>query len=280
MLSVLRQYITKNNQIQENSTAFYMKALLERCKNEALVKQILECTTENREQIIDCEVDPFNHLVHDFHFADVMTSFDNKELNSLDENITINLILGCYLSDDEYIIFGTEESILDAFFGYTNRGRRLIDYHEESILANYINKEFTELEDEFCGIDDDELVDYYKNNEYELTDDYEFVQIMIILDENGAQYTNVCKILKMLGLSEVTPGLWHYVGFGYCGSYELDLSMSSKDIASTSILNLPAIRNVDKYNETLNTYNHVEGYDDYLYILINGILSSSREVIF
>ena len=257
-----------------------MKALLERCKNEALVKQIIECTAENRDQIIDYEIDPFNHLVHDFHYADVMTSCNQRELNVCDENITINLILGCYLSEDEYIIFGSEESILDAFFGYTNRGRRLIDYRQESILADYINEYFPELENEFCGIDDDELVNCYKNNEYELTDDYEFVQIMIILDENGPYYADVCEILEMLRLTEITPGLWHCVGFGYCGSFDFDLSMSSKDIASTNILDLPAVRNIDKYNETLNTYNQVEGYDDYLYILINGILESSREVIF
>lgn len=56
-----------------------MKALLERCKNETLVKQVLECTAENRDQIIDYEIDPFNRLVHDFHYADVMTSCNQRD---------------------------------------------------------------------------------------------------------------------------------------------------------------------------------------------------------
>lgn len=257
-----------------------MKALLERCKNEALVKQILECTAENREQIIDYEIDPFNYLVYDYHLADVMTSTEHRELNMYCENFMINLILGCFLSTEEYIIFGTEESILDAFFGYTDRGRRLIDYHKESILADFINEEWKDLEDEFCGVDDDELVDCYKNVEYELIEDYEFVQIMIILDENSTYYNDISKILNLLELEEVTPGLWYYGCFGYCGGYEYDIGLSSKDIAATNILSLPAVRNIDKYNEALNTYDHVEGYDNYLYILINGILESSREVLF
>lgn len=103
---------------------------------------------------------------------------------------------------------------------------------------------------------------------------------MIILDENGPYYADVCEILEMLRLTEITPGLWYYVGFGYCGSFEFDISMSSKDIESANILDLPIVRNIDKYNETLNTYNQVEGHDDYLYLLINSILSSSKEVLF
>lgn len=278
MLSDLRKYITDSNEII-SGTSYYLKALLERCKDEALVNQILLSTAAEKDEIVDNEVDIFSNLIIDYHLVDLLYSTDPGR-NVCCENIIINLMLRCYLDEDQYIIFDKDEMIVDAFMRYTARGRKLSGCRDDKLLADYIQKEWKDLESEFEGVSDEELINEYMNYDNELSEDYGMVTMTIIVDDNDGNYEEVTEILEFLRFVEVTPGLFYYGCFGYVGYEELDVYTTYPDMDYIGVWDLPRRRNLDEYNELLNLYSCVEGCDRYLYLLISDIHESNREVLF
>ena len=94
--------------------------------------------------------------------------------------------------------------MLSSFFRYTKRGRKLSGYTHERILADYLIENWSDLEDEFSGITDDELIKILEANDADdITYDYDFYSMVIVVDEREVSYLSIYQILNTMGFLEV-----------------------------------------------------------------------------
>lgn len=267
LLNDLRKYITKFVKIEEYGTAWYMKELLERCKDEELTNRIINGVTSNVNEIRDGGHYPFEYLIADYHMEDIFGT----------NNVILKLILSCFTT--QFIIDEADTDIIYNFLKYTKRGRQISGYSEELILAEYIQKSWKELEDEFSGILDNDLIDEFKGNSYDISEEYAFCSSIIVTDEREPIYSSVRSILIMIGFAEVCPGLFYYAGFGYYGCEFVDITMSKDalDDICDNIMLQDKVRNLNNVNE-LVVFDE-EDDDDYLFMLMKDKISR-KEVLF
>lgn len=267
MLDDLRKYITDTVKIDEYSVAWYFKEFMERCKDNKLVNTLMDNITENSYIIRDNEINPFEFLIADYHMTDVFAV----------DNVIIKLILSCVTT--QFIISDCRQGMLESFFRYTKRGRKLSGYTHERILADYLIENWSDLEDEFSGITDDELIKILKTNDADdMTYDYDFYSMVIVVDEREVSYLSIYQILNTMGFSEVCPGLFYYGGFGCSGYGEADITLNAEDVEDIydEIALSEKDRNLD--GNELSVFNEMEA-DDYLFMLLRS-RSSMREVLF
>lgn len=267
MLNDLRRYITDSVKMEEYSVAWYLKEFMERCKDDKLINKLLDGIREGAEEIRINESDPFTFLIADYHMADV---FDVS-------NAILKLILSCVTT--QFILSDYSQGVLESFFRYTKRGRKLSGFTGEKILADYLQENWSELEDEFSYITDDELIDAFKTGDCGgMTDDYEFYSMIVVVDERELSDLSVYQVLNTMGFSEVCPGLYYYGCFGYSGYGEADIMLNADDVENIydEISLSEKVRNLD--GNELSVFNEVEA-DDYLFMLLRS-RSSMREVLF
>lgn len=268
MLNDLRRYITDSAKTEEYSVAWYLKEFMERCKDTELVNTLMDSIAGNGYIIRENETNPFEFLIADYHMMDI---------SSID-NVIIKLILSCVTT--QFIISDCGQGMLGSFFRYTKRGRRLSGYADECVLAEYLQENWSDLEDEFSCITDNELIEILKTKDADdMTYDYDFYSMVIVVDERELSYLSVFQILDIMGFSEVCPGLFYYGCFGYSGYGEADITLNAEDVENIydEIALSEKIRNLDGADE-LNVFNEVEA-DDYLFMLLRN-RSSMREVLF
>ena len=267
MLNDLRKYITDSVKMEEYSVAWYLKEFMERCKDNELVNTLMDNITENSYIIRDNEINPFEFLIADYHMTDVFAV----------DNVIIKLILSCMTT--QFIISDCGQGMLNSFFRYTKRGRRLSGYTDEHILADYLQENWPDLEGEFSGITDDELIKILEtNNDDDMTYDYDFYSMVIVVDEREVSYLSIYQILNTMGFSEACSGLFYYGCFGCSGYGEADITLNVEDVEDIydEIALSEKVRNLD--GNELSVFNEMEA-DDYLLMLLRS-RSSMREVLF
>lgn len=269
LLEDLRKYITRIDLCKE-STGWYFKNILERCDKD-FAQEIVNNIRDNRDYIIDNEIDVFSFLIKDYHVGDFIGNM---------ENIVINAILKALSID--YIIDVINDPIYELVY-HTERGKKLGFDDGSALMRKIYSEEWPGFEEYLEDYSDEEIIRMVKNEETYI-DDLEYASMIIVLDELNDNYYDAAVILEEIGFAEISPGLMFYGCIGSMGYDEIDISLEPYQLECIlDILSLyPKHIELGRYDEVFEILNiSGEGYGMYTICdMLEDIRSSRMEVMF